>query len=204
MRFLRSSKISKKAVINKKTKFSLILTVLIASVLMFSDVTSADLYVEVSAKDNNMKATTLQMSTLETSNENNLQSLFQIIGLVPGGFGVKTVRIKKDGIQNFNYQLKSIKVNGDDGLYNGLNLKIMQKDKFIFQGKLSELNQGKTIDSNGKDDWIFFISLDKDVPQSLNKSCEFVFYFKTYRNNLDETGGLKDEIKLSNFISSTG
>lgn len=169
---------------------------------MLSGVTSADLSVEIIALGNQMSATTLQLSTLETSNEINLPSLFQISGFVPGGFSVKSLRLKKDAALDFNYQLKSIKVNGDDNLYQALNLKVMQKDKFIYQGKLSELNLSQTINKIGKDDWIFFISLDQDDSRLSNKSCEFAFDFKTYRDNPDETGGLKDEIKVINYISS--
>lgn len=188
--------------LNKKTKFSLILTVFIGSILMFSGVTSADLSVQIIAKGNQLSATTLQMSTLETSNESGLPLLFQITGLIPGGFSVKSLRLKKSATLNFNYQLKSIKINGDDNLYQSLNLKIMQKDKFIYQGKLSDLNRQQLISDNGKDDWIFFIFLDQDNPELANKTCEFNFNFKTYRNNPDETGGFQDEIKVINYISS--
>lgn len=169
---------------------------------MFSSATSADLSVEVVAKDNQISATTLQMSTLETSNETNLPSLFQVSGLIPGGFSVKALRLKKDAALNFNYQIKSIKINGDDDLYQSLNLKIMQKDKFIYQGKLSDLDRGQTINPVGKDDWIFFVSLDQEISPLTNKTCEFVFDFKTYRDHPDEIGGLKDEIKVTNYISS--
>lgn len=188
--------------LNQKTKFSLILTVFIASILMLSGVTSADLSVQVVAKGNELSATTLQMSTLETSNESSLSSLFQITGLTPGGFSVKSLRLKKEANLDFNYQLKSIKTNGDDNLYQSLNLKIMQKDKFIYQGKLSDFSRDQTINASGKDDWIFFISLDQNNSELTNKTCEFNFYFKTYRNNPDETGGFKDEIKVINYISS--
>lgn len=188
--------------LNKKTKFSLILTVFIGSILMFSGVTSADFSVQIVATGNQLSATTLQMSALETSNESNLPLLFQITGLIPGGFSVKSLRLKKTANLDFNYQLKSIKINGDDNLYQSLNLKIMQKDKFIYQGKLADLNRGQTINPNGQDDWIFFISLDQDNSELTNKTCEFTFDFKTYRDNPDETGGFQDEIKVINYISS--
>ena len=169
---------------------------------MLSGVTSADLSVEIVSADNSLSATTLQMSTLETSNENTLPSLFQVTGFIPGGFAVKSLRLKKDAVLDFKYQLKSIKLNGDDNLYQTLNLKIMQQDKFIYQGKLSDLSYGQTINANGKDDWIFFISLDQSDSQLSNKTCEFVFDFKTYRDNPDEIGGLQDEIKVTNYVSS--
>lgn len=188
--------------LNKKSKFCLILTVFITSILMLSNTTSADLSVKIIVKDNKFLASTLQMLSLDTSNENQLSSLFQINGLIPGGFSVKAFRIKKEGDLGFNYQLKSIKINGDDDLYEALNIKIMQNDKFIFQGKLSELNQKQKIEDQNKEDWIFFVSLDSDNQQLANKSCEFELNLKTYRDNPEESGGFRDEIKVSNYISS--
>ena len=188
--------------LNKKSKFCLILTVFITSILMLSNTTSADLSVKIIVKDNKFLASTLQMLSLDTSNENQLSSLFQINGLIPGGFSVKAFRIKKEGDLGFNYQLKSIKINGDDNLYEALNIKIMQNDKFIFQGKLSELNQKQKIEDQNKEDWIFFVSLDSDNQQLANKSCEFELNLKTYRDNPEESGGFRDEIKVSNYISS--
>lgn len=188
--------------LNKKSKFCLILTVFITSILMLSNTTSADLSVKIIVRDNKFLASTLQMLSLDTSNENQLSSLFQINGLIPGGFGVKAFRLKKEGDLGFNYQLKSIKINGDDNLYEALNIKIMQNDKFIFQGKLSELNQKQKIEDQNKDDWIFFVSLDSDNQQLANKSCEFEFNLKTYRDNPEESGGFRDEIKVTNYISS--
>ncbi len=188
--------------LNKKSKFCLILTVFITSILMLSNTTSADLSVKIIVSDNKFLASTLQMLSLDTSNENQLSSLFQINGLIPGGFSVKAFRIKKEGDLGFNYQLKSIKINGDDDLYEALNIKIMQNDKFIFQGKLSELNQKQKIEDQNKEDWIFFVSLDSDNQQLANKSCEFELNLKTYRDNPEESGGFRDEIKVSNYISS--
>lgn len=188
--------------LNKKSKFCLILTVFITSILMLSNTTSADLSVKIIVSDNKFLASTLQMLSLDTSNENQLSSLFQINGLIPGGFSVKAFRIKKEGDLGFNYQLKSIKINGDDNLYEALNIKIMQNDKFIFQGKLSELNQKQKIEDQNKEDWIFFVSLDSDNQQLANKSCEFELNLKTYRDNPEESGGFRDEIKVSNYISS--
>ena len=188
--------------LNKKSKFCLILTVFITSILMLSNTTSADLSVKIIVSDNKFLASTLQMLSLDTSNENQLSSLFQINGLIPGGFSVKAFRLKKEGDLGFNYQLKSIKINGDDDLYEALNIKIMQNDKFIFQGKLSELNQKQKIEDQNKEDWIFFVSLDSDNQQLANKSCEFELNLKTYRDNPEESGGFRDEIKVSNYISS--
>ena len=188
--------------LNKKSKFCLILTVFITSILMLSNTTSADLSVKIIVSDNKFLASTLQMLSLDTSNENQLSSLFQINGLIPGGFSVKAFRLKKEGDLGFNYQLKSIKINGDDNLYEALNIKIMQNDKFIFQGKLSELNQKQKIEDQNKEDWIFFVSLDSDNQQLANKSCEFELNLKTYRDNPEESGGFRDEIKVSNYISS--
>ncbi len=169
---------------------------------MFSEVTSADLSVQVIAQDNKISATTLQMSALKTSNETDLPALFQINGLIPGGFDVSSIRLKKDGELDFNYQLKSVKVNGDDNFCHSLNIKIMQDNKFIYQGKIGDLDNNKTINGLGKDDWIFFVSLDDNNDQLKNQNCEFTFDFKTYRNSPDEIGGFSDEVRVTNYVSS--
>ncbi|MFA5750229.1 MAG: hypothetical protein WC895_03325 [Candidatus Shapirobacteria bacterium] len=188
--------------ISKKTKFSLITILLISLVLIFSEVTTADLSVQLIAEDNQMTATTLQFSTRDTSNENETPYLFKTQGLIYDGFDVESIRIKKDGYINFNYQIKANKTSGDDIFCNALQLKIMQNDKFIYNGKLLELDNSKFINDNGKDDWIFFLSLNNNDDQLKNKNCEFEFNFKTWRKNVDETGGFKDNIKVINFVSS--
>ncbi len=188
--------------INKKTKFSLITILLISLILLFSEVTTADLFVQLIAEDNQMTATTLQLSARETSNENETPYLFKTQGLISDGFDVKSIRIKKDGYMDFNYQIKTVKTNGDDNLCNALQLKIMQNDKFIYNGKLFDLNNSKFINSNGKDDWVFFLFLKNNDDQLKNKNCEFEFNFKTWRKNVNETGGFQDNVKVINFVSS--
>lgn len=188
--------------INKKTKFSLITILLISLILIFSEVTTADLSVQLIAEDNKMSATTLQLSARDTSNENETPYLFKTQGMINDGFDIESIRIKKDGYLDFNYQIKAIKTNGDDNFCNALQLKIMQNDKFIYNGKLFEINNSKFINSNGKDDWIFLLFLNNNDDQLKNKTCEFEFNFKTWRKNANETGGFKDNVKVINFVSS--
>lgn len=188
--------------IRKKAKFSLITILIISLILIFSEVTTADLSVELVSKDNKMTATTLQISSRDTSNESETPYLFKTQGLISDGFDVESLRIKKDGYVNFNYQIKAIKINGDDNFCNALHIKIMQNDKFVYNGKLFELKSNKAISDTGKDDWVFFLSLNDNNDQLKNKNCEFEFNFQTWRENIDEKGGFKDTVKIANFVTS--
>lgn len=109
------------------------------------------------------------------------------MGLLPGGFDIKAVRIKKDGRMSFKYHMKAVKKAGDDILCNSLNIEVFPKGGGVkYQGNLMNLSINSTISDQGIDNWIFLLSLDDDNINLKNKSCEFELVVNTYRNNPNE------------------
>ena len=170
--------------------------------LIYTDRTDADLVAERTVKSNHLTATTLSFSQRHTANNSYISMLFKTIGIQPGGFDLGAVRIKKDGKLNFQYRLKVVKLGGDDGLCQALNVQVMQKSSFKFQGRLLDLVIDSNVDNNNPQDWIFFISLDNNDGNLRSKNCEFNFNFKTWRNEPDERKGFYAERVLTNNISS--
>jgi len=187
-------------VISFRVKLALILLFLTSVILSFTEVTSADLSAEVRAEGNSFKATTLAFLNQDTANFSNKTIMFNIIGLQNGGFEVKSIRIKKDGEQNFKYNFKAVVSSGDSKLCSELNLGLMQRDKIFGVSKLSELSFNSVIPTRGNDEWIMLLSLDSGDPELQNKSCGFDIVVRTYREKLGESGGFFDEEKLSNLV----
>jgi hypothetical protein len=59
--------------------------------------TNADFVFKKTIKNNQFSATTLDFSQLKTSNNSTVENLFNINGILPGGYQVNTLRIKNQG-----------------------------------------------------------------------------------------------------------
>jgi len=189
--------------LSKRTKIILTIIFLVSLFLIYTEKTDADLVAERTVKNNKFTATTLSFSQRHTANNSNISMLFKTVGIQPAGFDIGAVRIKKDGKMNFKYHLKVVKVGGDDVFCRSLNIQVMQKGTFKFQGKLVDLALNSVVDDNNHQDWIFFIGLDDNNTSLQNKICEFNFDFKTWRNTPDENiGGFYAQRVLNNNMLS--
>jgi hypothetical protein len=187
---------------NTRILVTLFLVILIGWGLIYTETTDADLSAELVAESNSFEATTLEFSNRDTANETRANSLFNTSGLLPTGFDVRAVRIKKDGKENFKYSLTVQKTFGDDSFCNELYLEVWHKGKSQYNDKLLNFNTNSSLENQDKDDWIFFISLPKNDKNLSLKFCEFEFKFSTFHNNPNETGGLSDQESLKNRITS--
>lgn len=179
---------------------TLILMLFIGWGLIHTGTTDADFSAEMIAEENSLKATTLEFFGHDTANENKITTLFNTSGLLPSGFDIRAIRIKRSGQENFKYALAVQKTFGDDLLCNELNLEVWYKGKTVYNDKL--MNFKTTANIKDKDDWIFFISLaNNDTSLSL-KSCEFEFKFSSFYDNPDQIGGLNDQELIKNKITS--
>ncbi len=171
--------------------------------LINSQFTDADIFAERIVEQNTLRAITLDFSTRETFNHNLNTKLFNSFGFLPNGFDIASILIKNDSINSFKYHLKTEKMSGHDELCDNLELKIFDRNfKNIYQGKLLNLSLNSEIKENDNQAYIFFISLDTDRPAIQSKICEFNFDFKTYRQSIDEVGGIFAQRKLNNVITS--
>jgi hypothetical protein len=174
----------------------------LALFLLNTSRTDADLFAERIVRSNHFSATTLSFSQRHTANNSYINQLFRTINIQPEGFDLGAVRIKKDGKLNFKYRLKTIKTNGDNSFCQALTLDVMQKGIYKYQGKLMDFIFDSNINDSQPQDWIFFIGLTDDNISLKNKTCEFNFYFKTWRNDPESKKGFYAERSLYNIISS--
>lgn len=170
--------------------------------LVKSTATSADLADETKIKSNRMAATTLSFSDRSTINNQPFFQLFKTNGLLPGGFDLASVRVKKEGQMGFKYQLQTETKGNDDLLCKALTLELWQNQKVKYQGKLSGFNFQSDLTGADEEDWIFILGLNDKSQALTNKTCEFNFLLTTFRNNLQEKGGFRDEKKISNLVLS--
>jgi len=188
--------------VSARTKIALSILLFIAFILLHTDHTDADLVAERIVRANRMTATTLSFSTQQSANFSRLNLLFNTAGFQPGGFDLRAVRIKKDGKMNFKYRIKTVKKSGDDGFCNAINLQVLQNWQVKYQGKLTNFKLDSTIPSNGIENWIFYLSLDDNQAALKNKTCEFDFDFKTYRQLPEEKTGFWAQRLINNNITS--
>jgi len=188
--------------LSSRTRLIFYIVFFVSLFLIYTERTDADLTAQRTVRQNRFTATTLNFTQRHTANNTNISMLFRTIGIQPDGFDLGAVRIKKDGQMNFKYRLKAVKVSGDDSFCQALNLQVMQKGVFKFQGRLVDLSLDSNITNNTPEDWIFFIALDDNNSALRSKNCEFNFDFKTWRTNPDENKGLSAQRLLNNNITS--
>lgn len=188
--------------LSHRTQSIFFIFLFLALFLINTGYTDADLFAERIVRNNHFSATTLSFSQRHTANNGYINQLFRTINFQPEGFDLGAVRIKKDGKLNFKYRLKTIKISGDDNLCQNLTLDVMQKGNYKYQGKLMEFVLDSNINDSKPEDWIFFVGLDDDSNTLKNKTCEFNFYFKTWRDDPESKKGFYAERSLYNIISS--
>ncbi len=165
--------------------------------LVSADKTDADFVDRETIRNHQFQATTLDFSNRKTSNQYPISNLFEISGLIPNGFGVASVRIKKDGEMDFNCNIKSEQTSGLNEACKALKLKVMNNWQFIYQGALSEFDLDVFVDN--KKDLIFIVSYDQGSYNG--EYCAFDLNFKTWLESKEEKGGFYHEQTLHNHIS---
>ncbi len=189
--------------LSRRTRIILLIILFTSCFLLNTNRTDADLVAERVVRNNRLTATTLSFSQRHTANDSHLSLLFNTVGLLPGGFDLAAVRLKKEGKLNFKYQLKVNKTGGDDLFCQALKIQVMQQGSFKFEGSLLDLViQANINEENLQHDWIFFISLEDNNANLRGKNCQFDFYFKTFRTNPQERKGFYAERTLTNNILS--
>ena len=187
--------------IEAKSLFKGIFLIILALVV-FTGATSADLFDTEIVTDNKLTATTLDFSQRDTANENFNSQLFNITGLVSGGFQVEGVRVKKDGLLDFNYKITTVKTAGDDLFCSALELTVVQNWQIKYQGRAMDFQINSTIQPNGLDDWLFYLNLVHNEVSLTNKVCDFNFIFRSLKINEGGTSMFFDEEILLNHVSS--
>lgn len=176
-----------------------LLVLCIGLILVYSQFTDADFIVRKYLRDNIFRATTLDFSNRQTANEFPTSTLFNITGLIPGGFEISSIRVKKEGEQHFNYQIHP-EITQSSLLCEQLEIAVLTKDLVsLYSGSLINLSLHSSV-SQDYDDLIIMVMLNNDVGK--NKRCDFNLVIETQNQDGQIKQGLWDEEILSNFISS--
>ena len=170
--------------------------------LITTNRTSADLFDEDVIDNNRFSMSTLAMSLKHSANSSPKSTLFNISGLLPEGFDVGAVKIKKAGQINFKYQISSDIVGSNTLLCQQLEIEIWSRRQQVYLGSLNNLAINKNIDNDGVDDWVIFISLNNNNLNLKNLTCDFNIKFQTYKINPGEQKGFWDREVLTNSITS--
>jgi hypothetical protein len=171
--------------------------------LIKSSYTDADIFAERIVEDNILSAITLDFSNQATFNEKIIDNLFYISGFRPGGFDLAALKINNDSQQDFKYHLKSSIISGDEIFCEQLQLEVFNRQlKSFYKGSLVNLKINSQLNGDESEDWIFYISLDSDIEELKNSRCEFQFDFRTYRQTVNESGGIFAQRKVNNIITS--
>lgn len=188
--------------LNNRTRFSLALTLLIGLFLINTSYTDADLFAQRTVNQNRFSMSTLSFLSRNTATNQDQSRLFDINGIVPGGFAVDSFRIKNDGKLNFNYRLKGSMVGGDNLFCQSLQL-VLIRDKNQVQSSLVDLVYDSSIGTNESQDWVVYVKFDNHDLVLRNKICQFDLVLRSWRNDPNSTGGIFAQKQLSSFISST-
>lgn len=165
--------------------------------------TGADLFAERIVRENKFRAISLDFTTGTSYNNFAIADLFRTTGIIPSGYDLGAIRVRGMSALYSRYNLKAVKVSGDDNFCNSLKLEIVNRNfNKKYDGDLLDLSLNSNISEDSLQDWIFVISLDNNDPTLMNKICDFNFELKTFRENPGESGGIFAERKIRNIVSS--
>ena len=175
------------------------LAILIFSITLYnSGTTDADLIDSLIIASNTAEATTLDFSNRNTANNSQTNLLFNTNAIVPGGFDIKAIRIRKDGDLAFSYEITTEITSGNPTFCQNIKMTILKSWTTIYEGDLPNTLVSTILNENGVDDLIIVINLDNNDQSLVNQSCFFNIKFKTFLDG----SSFDDEEILDNTITS--
>jgi hypothetical protein len=179
----------------------LLFLLFIFSLILISP-TNADFVYKKTIKNNQFSATTLDFSQLKTTNNSDLENLFNIDGILAGGYQVNTLRIKNQGKTKFNYFLNFEKISGDDDFCRHLEISLIKEGQSQYNGYLIDLNINGSIEKDQSfDDWLIFLKLEDNYLSSQSKFCEFNLTITGFNNDINQKSGFKYKRSFRNIVS---
>jgi LPXTG-motif cell wall-anchored protein len=106
--------------------------------------------------------------------------LFQVDNMKPGDWTTKTIKVKNQGLKDFQYTMSSEVKSGSDQLYNALMMTLSNRKGVIFEGKVSEFKgfDARKLASSGEEDMTFKIEFPEHLGnefQGLMTELKFTF-----------------------------
>lgn len=107
--------------------------------------------------------------------------LFDISNLKPGDWANRTIIIENNGTEDFKYLTQGKLKQGSEKLYNELLLRISDKDKVLFDGKLKDFNKldPRFLAKNSSEQLFFKVVVPEQLGndfQGLDCEVQFKFY----------------------------
>lgn len=186
----------------KRSWFRLIFFGLIV-LMMTASFTDADFLDREDVIDNTFQALTLDFSNRNTANLTEKTLLFNIFGLVPGGFDVASVRLRNEAELPFTYQALVQVTAGNSSLCDAAELRLLKDWQTQYQGGLSTFQYTGQLEPAASEDWVLALSLPSSAPaQLINQTCSFNIVITT----LSQPGGspFSDQEVMQNQISTGG
>ena len=175
---------------------------LTAVILLFSQVTDADLLDREEVTANTVRATTLDFSNRDTANETGKSLFFSVQGLIPTGFQVESVRIKNEGELDVTYELSATQTAGDASLCNALQLRVLSGWLTEYSGPLLGLSFDTAVLEGQNSDLVFVLSLDDTNVQLANTTCAFNIRVASVQTVQGGTIQFFDEEVLQNQVTA--
>ncbi|WML42207.1 TasA family protein [Neobacillus sp. OS1-2] len=107
--------------------------------------------------------------------------LFELSNLKPGDWAERTLTIQNKGKQDFKYLFSSKLKEGSEKFYNSLDLKVSDKNKVLFEGKMQDFSkiEPKFISKNDAEELFFTVKIPDELGneyQGISCKVEFKFY----------------------------
>lgn len=158
--------------------------------------TDADLFDIKIFKDNKITGATLDFTNVNTSNNQQVPTMFNINNIIQDGFEIKSLKILTNGTLDVDYNLKYIQKENQNNFCEGLNLKILSLDfsTTYFDKKITELDiELKKLASENT--YIFI--LKNNNKSDAKGSCIFDFEISSPKNL-----SINDQEEITNYVSN--
>lgn len=170
--------------------------------IVLSQATDADLLDREVIAMNTLRATTVDLTTLDTANSTQKSMFFNIQGLLSGGFQVNSVRIKNDGELNLVVKNTAQNLTGSSDLCNALKLKVLKNWQSVYDGPLSNFSYQSDIQAGEAEDLVFSVRLDTASTALTAQNCSFNFLVESIQEAGGGTIRLSDTETLQNQVAT--
>jgi len=165
--------------------------------------TNADFNDKKIIKSNQLTASTLDFSKEKTTDNTDINNLFNINGIIAGGYQVSTLRIKNQGEIEPFYLINFSKTNGDDNFCRQLEIEFYKNNQSIYNSDLIDLNLTLESQKNAEFiDLLVIVKLKNNFVSNKTNFCDFNMDIKASNSSNSSLSGFEYQTKISNHISS--
>ena len=185
----------------KRGAFFKLVFFVFAVMIAVTKLTDADLSDQEDVRQNVFTASTLDFANQDTANNFAKSLLFNVSGLVPGGFQVESVRVSNQGELSFTYQLTTENFAGDGVLCSALDLMVLKDWQVKYDGKLNQVNfEDQFTEDKRTQDLVLVLKLTAADAVLAGKTCAFDIKIKSKDD--PDGSAFSDEEVLTNSVTT--